>query len=215
MSRHHLLFMVRWPEAGRVKTRLARAVGAEEACRIHKALAEHCFASALRVPETEVMVCGTGAGIEAFRDWLPGAADYWQQDDGGLGDRLERLFGRAHALGAASVGAIGSDAPMLDGKGIGLAFEALRRKEVSLLPAADGGYVFIGTSRHFPELFRDMPWGTGEMLSATVRKCARLGLRVAVGKTHRDVDTEEDWLLARHALSFSHEPITTEGNTSQ
>lgn len=210
-----LLYMVRWPEAGRVKTRLAARLGAEEACRIHKALAERCFAEALQVPGAEVIVCGTGAKAEDFRGWLGGAADYWDQPDGGLGTRLEQLFGLAFAMRAASVGAIGSDAPDLDAQGIGSAFEALAGQDVSLLPAADGGYVFIGTSRHIPDLFRNKPWGTGELLSATRAECERLGLRVASGRSYRDVDTEADWLHAQQTFSSHHEPTSNEGKTCQ
>lgn len=188
-----LLYFVRWPEPGLVKTRLAATVGAEEACRIHRLIAASCFHNARAVPATRLVVCGTGATPEEFAQWLPGADDYRQQPEGDLGHRLEALFGDAHTVSPDGVAAIGSDAPLMPPKEIETALDALNRHDVAFCPAEDGGYALVGTRRFFPELFRGIPWSTPETLNASLETCRRLSKSVFLGNTQRDVDTEEDW----------------------
>jgi len=188
-----VLFMVRWPEPGRVKTRLALSIGNAEACLIHRIMAEACFREAVAVRDARVVVCGTGAPCASFEDWLRGASDYWDQPEGDLGERLEALHGRAFREGAKSVAAIGSDAPTLTAADIATALDATSGGRVSLLPAADGGYVLIAAASHVPDLFGGIPWGTDGVLRATLDACGRLGLATHVGPVHRDVDTLDDW----------------------
>jgi uncharacterized protein len=188
-----LLFFVRWPEAGRVKTRLARSVGPEEACRLHKLLAEVCFREALEAVRDGVVVCATGAGVDRFREWLPGALDYWPQPEAGLGERLEAMFARAFGEGAQSVAAMGSDAPGLRAASIAGALRKLATHDVAILPALDGGYVLVGMRSLQRGLFREMPWSTAELFDRTREACSAAGLKLHVGPAFGDVDTEEDW----------------------
>ncbi len=195
-----ILFFVRWPEPSRVKTRLAATLGADRACHIHGLLAERCFSNAMAVRGARVVICGTGAGPDGFRRWLSGASAYWEQPVGDLGERLDALFGRAFEEGASKVVAVGSDSPELHSESIAEAIGALDSHEICLLPATDGGYVLVGSCRHFPEIFHDMPWSTGRLLNRTLHVCAEFALRVHIGPAHRDVDTDDDWNLVRAAL---------------
>lgn len=198
-----LLFFLRWPEPGRVKTRLAATVGADVACSIHRHLATVCFHEARSVPGVELVVCGTGAPADRFREWLPGASHYWDQPEGDLGVRLEALFARAFELGASQVAAIGSDAASLGSEDIASALRQLDHCEVSLLPARDGGYVLIGLSSYSPVIFREMPWSQSDLLRSTIVSATKHGMRVAVGPVFEDVDNQSDWealLLTRPDL---------------
>ena len=197
------LLFVRWPEAGRVKTRLAGALGAESACGIYTMLATRAFAEAMKVAGSQVVVCGTGAMPDAFARWLPGAFAYWSQPEGGLGERLAELFTRAFQSGSDAVLAIGSDAPTLDAAAITHAAAALASHDVSILPAEDGGYALIGLSRFPPRLFADMPWSTARLLEATRERCASEGLTLCIGPTFPDVDTEEDWQRFSELTEFA------------
>ena len=60
-------------------------------------------------------------------------------------------------------------------------------------PALDGGYYLIGTTGYRPELFREVPWSTEEVMSATLAPRARaLKLRTAALEPLPDIDTVED-----------------------
>jgi rSAM/selenodomain-associated transferase 1 len=188
-----ILFFVRWPEPGRVKTRLAATVGNLEACRIHRLLAERCFRSARAVAGARLVVCGTGAPAKEFELWFPTADAWWEQPDGDLGSRLARMFASAFAEGAGGVCAIGSDAPLLGAEPIGEALDQLHGHDVSLLPATDGGYVLVALRRMFEPIFQEMPWSTSDLYNATLAVCAERGLRCWSSEPFGDIDTAEDW----------------------
>ncbi len=200
MHKNLLLFFVRWPEIGRVKSRLASSLGEKEACRIHQLLSEVCFAQALGASGISTIVCGTGASEADFEAWLPNAAGYWLQPEVSLGERLESLFERAFDSGAQSVTAIGSDAPTLDSASISTAIQLIGKSDVSILPATDGGYVLIGSSRKLPVIFRHISWGTSTVLSETLAVCKTNHLSVSVGAHFPDVDVEADWLSVLNQL---------------
>lgn len=201
-----LLFLVRWPAPGRVKSRLAAAIGEAEACEVYRLIAARCFERAMAVAGVAVVVCHTGGSCDAFKSWLRGAEGYWEQPEGALGERLEQLFGRAFAQGARVVGAVGSDAPALGSNALSDAMASLAKSDVAVLPATDGGYVFIGVTRNLPELFRGIPWSTADTLSATLSVCETLGLSVTLGPTFGDVDTLDDWNAARRMIETAESP---------
>ena len=64
-----------------------------------------------------------------------------------------------------------------------------------LIPAADGGYVLIGTRTPQPALFDGMKWSTDTVLAETRARIAARGLICVELEPLWDVDTEND--LAR------------------
>jgi rSAM/selenodomain-associated transferase 2 len=72
------------------------------------------------------------------------------------------------------------------------AFAALRRKDLVLGPATDGGYWLIGLRRPAPALFADMPWSTNSVLERTLNRARSLGLSVHTLAPLPDVDRPED-----------------------
>jgi glycosyltransferase A (GT-A) superfamily protein (DUF2064 family) len=83
---------------------------------------------------------------------------------------------------------IGSDAPDLPLGLVEQAIIALRQSEVVLVPATDGGYVLIGESNHHPELFRAIPWSSGEVLATTLERVAQHGIRAVTLGSWEDLD---------------------------
>jgi hypothetical protein len=72
------------------------------------------------------------------------------------------------------------------------AFAALRRKDVVLGPATDGGYWLIGLRRPAPALFSDIPWSTDSVIEQTRDRARSLGLSVHSLEPLPDVDRPED-----------------------
>lgn len=66
---------------------------------------------------------------------------------------------------------LGCDCPSLTRTNIHTAFQSLAREcDVVLGPAEDGGYVLMATTRPLPFLFRDMAWGSSDVLETTVER---------------------------------------------
>lgn len=187
-----VLVFVRAPEAGRVKTRLAAALGPEVALRVYVRLAEHTVREARAVGEA-VRVHFTPAGAEeAVRGWLGEGADYLPQGGGDLGERMHRAFREAFAAGYGRVVIVGSDLPELSAGLLRRALALLEEWEVVLGPARDGGYYLLGLRREVPELFTAIPWSTGEVLARTRERLREVGIEPALLEELADVDEAED-----------------------
>ncbi|HEU0078310.1 MAG TPA: TIGR04282 family arsenosugar biosynthesis glycosyltransferase, partial [Longimicrobiaceae bacterium] len=146
-----MLVFVRAPEPGRVKTRLAAAIGAEGALRVYRRLAEHTLAEVRTLADdgVEVRVHYTPADAgAAVREWLDDGPVYLPQAEGGdLGMRMRDAFARAFADGAECVVIVGSDLPELTAALLRRAFDALDAHPAVLGPARDGGYYLLGLRR--------------------------------------------------------------------
>lgn len=204
-----LLFFVKYPTPGQVKTRLAAEVGAERAAEIYRRLVSAVCAR-LPLENLSLRVCfdpvEQGAAIERWLHPLltvrPQAETrFIPQCAGDLGDRMCGAFAQAFSEGAARVAVIGSDCVEITAGIIEEAFRALDRHDCAIGPSADGGYYLLALRRPQPELFERIAWSTPETFRQTSERAAELGLKVALLPELCDVDTESDWKIAERFLA--------------
>ena len=167
---------LRYPVAGRAKTRLIPRIGAEGAARVHRRLAERTVGT-VRAARLPLTLRTTGETAELFGEWL-GPLEVVDQGGGDLGQRLARVPAPALLLGA--------DIPDLAPAHLRAATDALAEVPVVIGPAVDGGYYLLGFREPVPWLFDAMPWGTDGVFAETVR---RLDARQV---THRVLDPLHD-----------------------
>ncbi|MGQ9588865.1 MAG: TIGR04283 family arsenosugar biosynthesis glycosyltransferase [Planctomycetota bacterium] len=192
--RRKIVVLTRYPEAGRTKTRLIPALGADGAARVHRELAGRTVlvsrvASAIVGAGLEMH--GTGASGSTFRSWL-GRLDHRNQVDGDLGQRMEAAMSGHLSAGLGPAVIVGTDCPWLEPRHIAEAFARLGGHDVVIGPALDGGYYLLGLRRPLPEIFRGIPWGTDRVLEATMAALARIGSRASLLEPLGDVDLPED-----------------------
>jgi rSAM/selenodomain-associated transferase 1 len=192
-----LLVFLKHPTPGRVKTRLAAAVGPEAAADIYRACVELTL-ERLRAlaPQTTLCVDPPDA-LEPVRAWLGAGWELRPQIGSTLGKRLADATARAFADGADRIVVIGTDSPWLGAEQIEDAFTRLEQRDAVLGPAEDGGYYLIGLSRPYPALFEGIAWGSEQVLTQTEARARELGLRLASLRRGYDIDDLEDlqrWL---------------------
>jgi len=196
-----VLVFLKAPRVGEVKTRLAAEMGEREAARAYRAMAERQLAVIPREWRVEIHYAPRGAGRE-MRAWLGVGRCYRVQVGDDLGARLRHAFARAFASGARTVIAIGADCPELDAADLQDAAAALRRCDVVIGPARDGGYTLIGLRAPAPALFRGIPWSTGGVLTATLRRARAAKLRVRRLRELEDVDDAASWRRHRERIAW-------------
>lgn len=188
-----LLVFAKAPRPGRVKTRLAADVGAEEATRIYRSLGSTVVDAVRRGPWTTVICHAPADAREAMEAWLgTEGLRFRPQSDGDLGRRMEEAVAEAFDGGAASVCVVGTDAPGVGAGLVARAFEALEDADVVLGPARDGGYWLVGMDRPRPELFRRVPWSTPRVLEITRTRIRRASLLEHLLPVLADVDRLDD-----------------------
>jgi hypothetical protein len=181
-----LIILAKAPAAGRVKTRLAAAIGADAALAVYRALLAITARTAQAWPGPVVLSASgddfTGTGLER----LPRIA----QVDGGLGARVAQALTHGLALAPRAI-AIGTDCPALTPA----ALAALPPAEIALGPTPDGGYWAVAvTSARAIAVVGDeaLPWSTPRLRAATRAAAAAAGIAVALGPILADVDDRDD-----------------------
>ena len=189
-----LLVFAKAPVPGQVKTRLITALGEAEAARLHERLVCRTL---------EVAVGGQFAPVSLWCSPTPDHPFFQNcrlrygvtlccQQGNDLGERMAHAFEETLKESAMAV-LIGTDCPSLSAKDLKTAFEALCHGSDAVLgPAEDGGYVLIGLRRPAPELFGDLPWGSGQVLSETRARLHALNLSFHELPRRWDVDRPED-----------------------
>ncbi len=173
------------------------AVSAERAAQLHAAFLSD-LSERLTPGRFHLRVAwALAAGEETCPSHLvPGAGDHVRQQGAELGARL--FHGLSVAAGRfTAVGAVGSDHPELALETVEQAFERLDAGADAVFgPAEDGGYYLVAlrSAAVRGELFEDVPWSTGEVLSESLERCRRLGLAVALLAPGHDVDVADDLL---------------------
>jgi hypothetical protein len=199
-----LAVFARAPELGRVKTRLCPPLTADEAVRLHRALVEDTLdhlGKLERKDLSRVLLLSRpllqATDLDVPRGWTVGI-----QSPGDLGAKLSSFFYGAFRREAQRVVVLGSDSPTLPLEIVGDAYEDLRHVDVTLGPAADGGYYLIGSRLYVPDLFHGISWGTEHVLRQTKDTLERLGHRYRVLAPWYDVDRPRDLEKLREEIGF-------------
>ena len=195
MSRQQILYFVKYPEPGKVKTRLAQSVGFEEAARWYRTLAESNLSILARLPQPEFHITVTfdpPEAEDAMKEWFSGEHEYLPQAGEDLGERLANAFASVFHRGAQKVLALGSDTMGLEESHIQDAFRHLDARDVVLGPAKDGGYYLIGLSRPRPLIFKEIPWSTPAVFETTLARIEELDLSCFLLPRLDDLDDAEN-----------------------
>lgn len=182
--RCRLIIMVKEPRIGRVKTRLARQIGAVQAAWFYRHTASAVVArlSASRHWETVLAVAPDTAINQQF--W-PKDVRRIAQGRGDIGKRMQRAM---HYPPRGPIILIGTDIPAIRTSHITAAFRALGGNDMVFGPASDGGYWLVG-QRRMPRsrsMFAGVRWSTPDALSDTLRNLR--GQQIAFVATLTDVD---------------------------
>jgi hypothetical protein len=148
-TRRRLILLARYPEPGRVKTRLTLALGAEGAAALHRRLVLRTLRAASTACQSaglELEVRFDGGSEDQMRHWLGIRGLCRAQGEGDLGQRMASAFADSFRDGAPSAVIIGSDCPGLTPGLLAAAFDRLSEAPVTLGPANDGGYYLLADS---------------------------------------------------------------------
>lgn len=192
-----LVVVAKEPVPGKVKTRFIPQLSPADAaglyrCSLHDRITE---ISALNGVDRAIAYTPEDAR-DTFTELSLDGFELFAQRGKGLGERLNNIFQDNLARGYQAVSIVDSDSPDLPKSIINESFGLLLSKqaEVVLGPCHDGGYYLVGLRKPYPELFRNIPWSTKNVLSATLEKAGKMGLNVRLLSRWNDLDTFEDIL---------------------
>ncbi|MEM9016846.1 MAG: TIGR04282 family arsenosugar biosynthesis glycosyltransferase, partial [Verrucomicrobiota bacterium] len=199
-----LLVFLKYPRPGRVKTRLAEAIGTEEAAIAYRMMVartlELCgdsFPEVIAIAfdpleeESEIQVW-----LEPLLSAFPGEINWIPQVTGDLGRRMEvavETTCKAHP--DAVVAVVGTDMVHLDRFLVEEAWNVVEEdsNKVVFGPSEDGGYYLLALQKFESCLFREIPWSTSTTLEASLAAAEARGLATHLLEKRFDVDSIEEW----------------------
>ncbi|HTN04479.1 MAG TPA: TIGR04282 family arsenosugar biosynthesis glycosyltransferase [Planctomycetaceae bacterium] len=191
----------KFPEPGRVKTRLAESIGPVAAAELAEAMTADLL-DRFRLTADRRWLGYSPATPDAERHFRQAAGpgwELWPQPEGDLGSRMHAFFATANPGPRDVAVLIGSDSPTLPEAIVAEAFTKLRDADCVLGPATDGGYYLIGCRGAPPAIFTQVNWSQPTVLSQTVERGAGSALRLAELPPWYDIDTRQDLqMLAGH-----------------
>jgi len=195
MSETCILFFVKYPEAGKVKTRLAEVIGDDVATNLYRHFVQDMLQGLQRL-NGALRICyapdKAGENVESkYRNWLGPQHEYRVQQGENLGERMKTAFGEAFADGYQRVVLMGSDIPDFPSELVEKTLLDLDMRDAALGPAFDGGYYLIGFRRDAfkPEVFEGITWSSDSVFRETYERMRALGLEVLRLPDWNDVDT--------------------------
>ena len=192
-GKDRIILFGRYPVPGKTKTRLAPVLGPAGAAELQRRLTEKTLHTLRQVGDrigVEIEVCLEGGTKAKAGRWLGKDLFYSQQVPGDLGERMHAAFQGAFQRGCRRVVLLGTDIPGVKARHLEEALRALEDRGLVLGPSTDGGYWLMGLNRP-ANLFREIRWGTGEVLEQTIATAGVLGLGFRQLDPLTDVDTEE------------------------
>ena len=188
----HLVIFARAPQFGRVKRRLAEAIGPLAAMRFYRLTLDRQIRLLSRDHRWTVWLFITpdhGLGHPAWHGI--DRANVRGQGPGDLGRRMKMPF---RLLPPGPVVLVGSDIPAMRPRHIARAFALLGRHELVFGPATDGGFWLVGARRSRPlprSLFAKVRWSTRHALADTLATIPQ-GYTTGIADTLEDVDDADD-----------------------
>lgn len=195
MSRlDQLIFFVKAPKRGEVKSRLAAEIGDEKALSIYKAVATRSLNSLRKGLYDLQIACYPPDEGEMVSEWLGPDLNLQPQKGAELGERMGNAFRDAFYQGAEKVVLVGSDIPGLERYRVEEAFSALEDNDAVINPTFDGGYCLIGFAKQGfqPAIFRGIKWSSESVFKDTIEIFSRKGTTVRVLRPLHDIDRAED-----------------------
>lgn len=194
----------RAPELGKVKSRLCPPLTADEALALYRALVADTLTQLGRVQRpnlSRVLLLSQplrhSNDLEIPKEWTVSI-----QSSGDLGERMASLFYTSFRRNISRVVLLGSDSPTLPLEVVHEAFDSLQTSDVVLGPAEDGGYYLIGARLFVPEIFKNIAWGSGEVMNQTTTVLREKGLEFELLVPWYDIDRGDDLIKLHSEIAY-------------
>ncbi len=189
-----LIIFAKYPEPGKVKTRLAAAIGQENACRVYKEFVSWLLERILsqRLFDEVAFAVSPGERVAEFSQLFPGADRYVAQNSAhDLGGRMAEVLQTWQDRGFQRTLIVGTDSPNMPMAYLRQALDALAEHEVVFGPAEDGGYYLVGQRAAVPGLFDGIRWSTDSVLRESLERVRQSGVRCFLLPEYYDVDDRQ------------------------
>ena len=205
MNRNNtLLFFIKPPIPGQVKTRFQPELSAEESLLFYKTLVIDQLKCIKQDNNYDFNIFYSPPNPDnLLQKWLGNDLALHAQSGTDLGERMNHAFEWAFKQGYNKAVLVGSDIPFITSATIKQAFLKLDQYDVIIGPSTDGGYYLMGLKKSDVDLFKNKSWSTERVFAQTMDVINQKKLTVYKLEKKYDIDTYEDLLKFYNDLSLS------------
>ena len=193
-----LIIFLKFPEPGKVKTRIGKEIGHDKAAKIYKSILKYVVSSLSNSSSYQTTVYYDPKEKEAdIKDLLNNnKLNLINQKGITLGERIKNAFYASSMKSIKNVIVIGSDCIEIDKNTVLESFQLLNDGyDVVIGPSTDGGYYLIGLSTFDFDIFDDISWSTDKVFDQTINKIRKQKLKYKILKELNDIDEVQDFNL--------------------
>lgn len=189
-----VLFFIKYPAKGKVKTRLAEKLGALAATELYKNFILDTLLTLEKLNVPFKICYPPDSAKERLTKWLGQKYSYMAQTGTDLGQRMKNALAATFNENFQRAVIIGSDLPDLPADFLTKAFNALESQNAVIGPSSDGGCYLIGFSKSsfLPEAFDNIQWNTNDVFRQTIALLNQHSLSVYILRHWSDIDTLKD-----------------------
>jgi len=196
-----IVIMAKQPQIGKTKTRLNPLLSLEETAAFYQALLLDTIHMVSNQLWADLAVAFTPPESRRyFESITPPGTLLLPVEGEDIGDCLAQVMENLLRIGYRKVLALHSDGPSLPAQYLEQATLYLEQTDIVLGPGDDGGYYLVGMSHPHTEIFKGISWSTEQVLSQTLERAKRLGLRTELTPRWYDVDIPPDLLRFQKEL---------------
>jgi rSAM/selenodomain-associated transferase 1 len=213
-STRALILFAKDPVAGQVKTRLGSLLDTQTTLALYHHFLSDSIEKICAVGDVDRFVGIASDPETSYFDDV--SRNYpvrlFVQEGKNLGARMQKAFEDRFKEGYEQVVIIGADSPTLP---IAYIEQALQTdKEVVIGPSTDGGYYLIGMKEKVTEMFEGLSWGTGQVLSETLKVLKDQPAEAELLPVWYDVDLPEDLRFLKTHLEWMAHTDLKEGRAT-
>ena len=195
-----LIIFSKAPIPGYAKRRLIPSIGKQRAAELQQEMTTAMVTQALAADIGETnLFCAPDTTHELFQNLArQHSISLVTQQGESLGDKMSHAIETTFTSSKDTQNSVeavilmGSDCPQLNKEKLLRVSTELKKHEIVLIPATDGGYVLIAMRNHYPTLFQNINWGSDQVMSTTIQRIDALAVSWSALPALTDIDCAED-----------------------
>ncbi len=189
--------MMKYPEAGKVKTRLVPPLTHSQAALLYRCFLADTFSALSTLSGIDLFAAyDPGVTEEQVRALVPERFAIFPQEGEDLGIRMRNTFNRLLPT-YEKVSMVGADSPDLPVSLITESFDRLDAAQAVFGPAKDGGYYLVALNNPADALFTGIGWGASSVLADSLERARKARIFTALLDPWHDIDRPEDLELLK------------------
>lgn len=200
INKNAVAVMLKAPQIGLVKTRLAMDLGKEKTLSLYIAFLKDYFSRIISLNDVDVYAFITPTfetlNVDCkniLNDIIPRNFKIKNQVEGDLGVKIQNVFHTLFDKDYSNVAVTGSDSPDLPLDFFSQSFKLLSNISTSVfVPAKDGGYCLVAMNSMETCLFENISWSSENVMEETLNILNANNMSYKLLETWYDVDNLDD-----------------------